>query len=95
MAKLPDEKREIHSQYTAEFIELANKLKDNGGDIEVISAALMSASGIYATYTTSGNEGYLHESGIDKVVEVYKNNLNYIQNLKKAQAEEQAPAGDK
>lgn len=87
MAKLPDEQREIHAKYTSKFIELANNLKDEGGEIQVISAALMSASGIYATYTTSGNEGYLHESGIDKVVEVYKNNLTFIQNMKKAEAE--------
>lgn len=91
MAKLPEEQREIHAKFTSEFVELANKLKDDGGDIQVISAALMSASGIYATYTTSGNEGYLHESGIDKVTQVYKNNLTFIQNLKKSQAgEEQA-----
>ncbi|MCV6613927.1 MAG: DUF3144 domain-containing protein [Cellvibrionaceae bacterium] len=88
MARLPDDKREIHSRYTNQFIELANKLKDEGGEIEIISAALMSASGIYATYTTSGNEGYLHPSGIDKVTQVYKNNLTFIQNLKKAQVEQ-------
>ncbi|WP_299774017.1 DUF3144 domain-containing protein [uncultured Pseudoteredinibacter sp.] len=88
MAKLPDEQREIHANYTSQFIELANKLKDDGGDVQIISAALMSASGVYATYTTSGNEGYLHESGIEKVTQVYKNNLTFIQNLKKAQAED-------
>ncbi|MBB6521177.1 DUF3144 domain-containing protein [Pseudoteredinibacter isoporae] len=87
MAKLPDEQREIHAKYTSAFIKLANDLKDEGGEIQVISAALMSASGIYATYTTSGNEGYLHQSGIDKVTEVYKNNLTFIQSMKKAEAE--------
>ncbi len=89
MAKLPEEQREIHAKFTSEFVELANKLKDDGGDIQVISAALMSASGIYATYTTSGNEGFLHESGIEKVTQVYKNNLTFIQNLKKSQAGEE------
>jgi len=88
MAKLADEKRETHSQYTSEFIAVANKLKEAGGDIEVISAALMSASGIYATYSTSGNEGFLHDAGIEKVTEVYKKNLAYIQEIKKSQVED-------
>jgi len=73
---------------TNEFVALANKMKDEGSDIHIISAALMSSSAIYATYVTSGNEGYLHESGIDKVADIYKQNLVLIQKVKKDETEQ-------
>ncbi|PLY14853.1 MAG: DUF3144 domain-containing protein [Sedimenticola sp.] len=67
------------------FVNLANKMKDEGKDVKIINAALMSASCTYATYATSGNEGYLKEGGIDKVTALYRNNLVNIQQLKKQQ----------
>ena len=67
------------------FIDIANQMKDEGQGIEVINSALMLASGIYATYSTVGNDSYLKESGIDKVTEVFKNNLASLQQIKKAQ----------
>jgi hypothetical protein len=66
------------------FIELANTIKDEGVDIKLISHALMSASSTYTTYAYAGNEGGLTPSGVDKVVEVYKRELERIQQLKKA-----------
>jgi hypothetical protein len=83
-----------HQQCTSRFIELANALKDEGFDIKLISAALMSASGIYATYTAAGNTGGLNPSGVDKVVEVYRKSLENIQAVKKAQAEQAAEKPD-
>ena len=64
------------------FIALANEMKDEGKDLQMVNAALMSASGIYATYTATGNDGGLSSSGVDQVVAVYKANLENVQKLK-------------
>lgn len=80
--------QEHHNKLTNQFVALANKMKDDGDDIQIISAALMASSAIYATYATSGNEGYLHQSGIDKVSNAYKENLTFIQQVKKAEQEQ-------
>ena len=81
--------RASHNHCTNKFIDLANELREEGYDIQLISAALMSASGIYATYASAGNEGGLQPSGVDKVVMMYRRNLEHIQEAKKAQAAEQ------
>jgi hypothetical protein len=78
--------RDEHNKVTTQFIDLANQLKDKGHDIELIAAALMSASGIYTTYTVAGDQGYLQPAGVDKVAARYKENLAYIQEVKKATA---------
>jgi len=75
--------RDDHQKCTGQFIELANKLKDEGNDIKMVSAALMAASGVYATYTAAGNSGALEPSGVDKVVNLYRRNLEHIQETKK------------
>jgi hypothetical protein len=72
-------------QLVEKFIALANEIKDEGKPEEMVNTALQLASGTYSTYLTAGNEGYLHESGINKLTEVFKYNLTQIQNLKKAQ----------
>jgi len=77
--------RESHNECTNRFIDLANELKDQGHNPQVISAALMAASGIYATFITAGNAGGLQPSGVDKVVLMYRRNLEYIQERKKAE----------
>ena len=79
--------KENHNHCTHKFIELANELKDQGYNPQLVSAALMSASGIYATYVTAGNEGGLQPSGVDKVVMMYRRNLEHIQERKKAENE--------
>jgi len=60
-------------------------MKDEGHDPQLVSAALMAASGIYATYVTAGNTGGLQPSGVDKVVMMYRRNLEHIQERKKAE----------
>ena len=67
------------------FIALANEMKNEGKGQQMVNAALMSASGIYATYTAAGNDGGLNPTGVDKVVAVYKVNLENVQKLKKQQ----------
>ena len=79
--------RASHDHCTNKFIDLANELKDQGHDPQLVSAALMAASGIYATYITAGNAGGLQPSGVDKVVMMYRRNLEHIQERKKAESE--------
>ena len=67
------------------FIELANEVKDEGKPIEMINAALMSASCTYATYSAAGNDGYLQESGVSKITTLYRQNLMNLQSAKKKQ----------
>jgi hypothetical protein len=77
--------QENHMYCTNKFIELANELKEEGIDIKLVNGALMTASGIYATYIAAGNEGALESSGVDKVVDVYRRTLEHHQTAKKNQ----------
>lgn len=74
---------DTHNHCTQRFIELANSMKEEGTDIRLVSAALMAASGIYATYTVAGNAGALEPTGVDKIVSMYRQNLEHIQKRKK------------
>lgn len=74
---------EKHNDCTSRFVELANEMKEEGTDIRIVNAALMAASGIYATYSTAGNAGALEPTGVDKVVTLYRQNLEHIQKRKK------------
>jgi Protein of unknown function (DUF3144) len=80
--------QEQHSYCTNRFIELANQLKDEKIDPVLVSGALMTASGVYATYVAAGNQGALEPSGVDKVVAVYRRTLEHHQKVKKAQLAE-------
>ena len=68
------------------FINLANEMKNNGASIQFVSTALMRACAVYATYVVAGNEGALKESGIEKLSEVFAQELNVIQEAKLAEA---------
>ncbi len=76
-------KEESHQECVSRFIDLANTLKDEGVDINIVSGGLMTASCIYSSYVVGGNEGGLTESGVDKVSGVYKRELARVQALKK------------
>ncbi len=81
---------EAHNKATDEFLQLANRMANEQGlDIKMISAAMMAASGIYATFMAAGNQGFLAPGGVDRVAEVYKRNLAYIQERKKEELEAQ------
>ena len=80
--------QEKHQYCTNRFIELANELKDEKIDPALVSGALMTASGVYATYVAAGNTGALEPTGIDKVVDLYRRTLEHHQSVKKAQAKE-------
>lgn len=74
-----------HDECMQRFVELANEMKDSGVPVNMVSWALMSASSVYVTYSVAGNSGGLNPSGIEKVVDGYRQNLTNIQQLKKAQ----------
>jgi hypothetical protein len=80
-----DEQEKQHQYCTNRFIELANELKDEEIDPALVSGALMTASGIYATFVAAGNDGALERSGVDKVVDVYRRTLEHFQEVKKNQ----------
>jgi hypothetical protein len=82
---------EQHKKCTNRFIELANQLKDEQIDPTLVSGALMTASGIYATYVAAGNQGVLEPSGVDKVVDLYRRTLEHFQRVKKSELESQQP----
>ncbi len=79
--------KESHNECTHKFIELANEMKNEGHDPQLVSAALMAASGIYATFVTAGNTGGLQPSGVDKIVLMFRRNLEHIQERKKEEAD--------
>ena len=65
------EQEKQHQYCTTKFIELANQLKDEKIDLTLVSGALMTASGVYATYVAAGNNGVLEPGGVDKVVDFF------------------------
>ncbi|NNE04373.1 MAG: DUF3144 domain-containing protein [Xanthomonadales bacterium] len=81
--------REDHNHCTHKFVELANELKNEGHDTKLVSAALMTASGVFATFAAAGNQGVLEPSGVDKVVNLFRNNLEFIQARKKEEIQKE------
>jgi hypothetical protein len=78
-------KAEQHKYCTNKFIELANQLRNERIDSTLISGALMTASGVYATYVAAGNNGTLEPTGVDKVVDLYRRTLEHHQEVKRTQ----------
>ena len=76
---------ELHHESMNRFIDLANTIKEEGVGTHVISAALMSASAVYATYVSAGNEGGLTDSGTEKIVDAYRHQMQQVQAMKKAE----------
>ena len=79
-----------HKMATNRFIDLANELKNDGLDPALVSGALMTASSIYATYVAAGNNGALEETGVDKVVDLYRRTLVHFQTVKRRGLERDA-----
>lgn len=81
--------QEKHQYCANKYIQLANQLKKEGFDPNLVSGALMTASGIFATYVAVGNNGALEPSGVDKVVALYRRTLEHHQLFKKSQLGQQ------
>ena len=77
---------ENHSKCIDRFIELATSMKDEGLVPGAVSNALMSASGIYATYAIAGHANGLNQAGVDKLSDIFKANLENVQRNKREQA---------
>jgi len=69
------------------FIDLANEMKNEGASIELISTALMRACAVYSTYAVAGNQGGLHQSGVEKLEKLFGQQLAVVQQAKLAEAE--------
>ncbi len=77
---------ELIGESVNKFIDLANNIKNEGVDVNIVATALMSASGIYSTYAAGGNQGGLTDSGVEKVAAAFKQELSRIQQVKRANA---------
>ena len=84
--------KQKHTYCINKFIALANELKAENIDPNMVSGALMTASGIYATYVAAGNNGALNQSGVDKVVDLYRRTLEYHQKIKRRELNEEGDA---
>ncbi len=78
---------ELHHDTLNRFIDLANEVTGEGVGTHVVSAALMSASAVYATFVAVGNQGGLNPSGVDKIVDAYRHQLEQVQAMRKAELE--------
>lgn len=69
------------------FIDLANEMKNEGASIELISTALMRACAVYSTYAVAGNQGALHQTGVEKLEKLFGQQLAVVQQAKLAETE--------
>ena len=71
------------------FIELANTMANEAKSPQMVSSGLMTACAVYSTYVVTGNEGALRESGIDKITNLFKEELAQVQQAKIEQAKQE------
>ena len=76
--------KEIHQKCLHRFIDLANTMKNEGIKVDLVSRGMMTAAALYATFAVAGNEGGLTESGVDKMAELFKRDLQDVQAAKQA-----------
>jgi hypothetical protein len=75
-------------EVTNRFISLANELKDSGIPIHAISWSMLTAGAVYSTFSVAGNTGGLNPSGVDKVVDSFRDCMNQVQDARKAELSE-------
>jgi len=80
---MSDELLNQHNEVVGKVIETVNQIKNDGTDIQLISAAMMTATCIYSTYVEAGNQGFLQADGIDKLTDRFRQQLEFIQQRKK------------
>lgn len=74
-----------------QFIDLANEMKNDGVSIEVVSSALMRACAVYSTYVVTGNDGALHQTGVEKLQKIFGEQVQIVQQAKMERAGVQPP----
>ena len=75
-------------EVTNRFITLANERKDSGIPIHVISWSMLTAGAVYSTFSVAGNTGGLNPSGVDKVVDSFRDCMTQVQDARKAELSE-------
>ena len=78
---------EVHQECMERFVELGNTMKDEGININVVSAGLMTASAVYGTFAAAGNDGRLSDKGIGQMTASFKQQLEQVQDAKKVRSE--------
>ena len=68
------------------FIDVANEMKNEGVSKEAVSTALMRACALYSTYVVTGNDGALKKSGVEKLQQLFGEELQAVQAAKMASA---------
>ncbi len=86
--------REQHMKAINDFIHFANKMKDDGIPVKVVSSAMLSATAVYASYAVAGNEGALTDSGVEKMKDVFAEKLVQVRDARQQEAAAKEAAGD-
>ena len=74
-----------------QFIDVANEMKDDGVSKEAVSTALMRACALYSTYVVTGNDGALRDSGVEKLQQLFGEELQAVQAAKMVSAGVESP----
>jgi hypothetical protein len=74
---------ELHIDTMQRFLDLANSIKDEGIEPRLVSAGLMTASAMYATYALADNDGRLTPKGSAKLAKAYKQQVDRVQEIKR------------
>jgi hypothetical protein len=77
---------EQHRKAINDFINFANKMKDEGVSVKVVSSAFMTANAIYASYSVAGNEGALTDSGVEKMTKAFADKLVQVRQAREVEA---------
>jgi hypothetical protein len=75
-------------EYVNRFIAVANEMAaEEGGNGPIVSSGLMMVCALYSTFTVTGNDGALRESGVEKLTKLFGEELAAIQARKIEQAQ--------
>jgi len=91
---MSDNDGQRHMKLINRFVEIANAMKDEGHPVEMVNHAMMCASSIYASYSVAGNEGFLQDSGIDKVSGMYRDQLVRVREMRQQELKAQGKLED-
>lgn len=86
--------REQHHKAINDFIGFANKMKDDGVSIKVVSSAMLTACAVYSSYSVAGNEGALTDSGIEKMAKAFSEKLAQVRDARRSEADQRAAGQD-